>query len=91
MQRQALSIAGFVFRLSPLLLVAPPALAYVGPGAGLSALGSVLALIGAFLLLLVGFVWYPMKRLLRSFGFAKGADANTGDGAKPEDSTDAVE
>ena len=39
--------------------------AYVGPGAGLSAIGSVLALIGATLLLIVGFVWYPIKRLLK--------------------------
>lgn len=39
--------------------------AYVGPGAGLSAIGSVLALIGATLLLIVGFVWYPLKRLLK--------------------------
>ena len=39
--------------------------AYVGPGAGLSAIGSVLALIGAMLLLIVGFVWYPVKRLLK--------------------------
>jgi hypothetical protein len=39
--------------------------AYVGPGVGLSALGSVLAFIGAVLLLIVGFLWYPIKRLLK--------------------------
>ncbi len=39
--------------------------AYVGPGAGLSAIGSVLALIGAVFLLVVGFLWYPIKRILR--------------------------
>ena len=39
--------------------------AYVGPGAGLSAIGAVLAFIGATLLLIVGFVWYPIKRLLK--------------------------
>lgn len=38
--------------------------AYVGPGVGLSALGSILAFLGTVLLLLVGFVWYPLKRLL---------------------------
>jgi hypothetical protein len=37
---------------------------YVGPGAGLSAIGTVLALIGAVLLGLFGFLWYPIKRLL---------------------------
>ncbi len=41
------------------------ALAYIGPGAGLSAIGTVVAVIGAFLLLIVGFIWYPMKRVLR--------------------------
>lgn len=41
------------------------ALAYVGPGAGLSAIGSFLALIAAVFLALVGFIWYPVKRLLR--------------------------
>lgn len=40
------------------------AFAYVGPGAGLSAIGTVLALVGAILLGIVGFVWYPVKRLL---------------------------
>ena len=39
--------------------------AYVGPGVGLSALGSVLAFIGAVFLLIVGFLWYPIKRLLK--------------------------
>ena len=41
------------------------ALAYIGPGAGLSAIGTVVAVIGAFLLLIAGFIWYPIKRVLR--------------------------
>ncbi len=47
------------------VIASPAALAYIGPGTGLSVIGSVLALIGATLLLIVGFVWYPVKRLLR--------------------------
>ena len=39
--------------------------AYVGPGSGLSAIGSVLALIGAVIMLIIGFLWYPIKRYLR--------------------------
>ena len=39
--------------------------AYVGPGAGLGAIGTVLALIGAVLLAILGFLWYPIKRLLQ--------------------------
>lgn len=39
--------------------------AYVGPGAGLSAIGSFLALLAAILIAIVGFLWFPIKRLLR--------------------------
>ena len=61
--------------LSALLLLSIPGLAsaYVGPGAGLSAIGTVIALIGAVLLGIVGFIWYPVKRLLRKR--KPGADA----------------
>jgi flagellar biogenesis protein FliO len=40
------------------------ATAYVGPGAGLSAIGSLLALIAAIVLAIVGFLWYPLKRIM---------------------------
>jgi hypothetical protein len=39
--------------------------AYVGPGAGLSALGTLIAFVAAVVLSVIGFVWYPIKRLLR--------------------------
>lgn len=42
------------------------AYAYIGPGAGISAIGSLLALIAAVLLAIVGFVWYPMKRVMKN-------------------------
>lgn len=41
--------------------------AYVGPGAGLSAIGSFLALIFGLFVALIGFVWYPIKRLLKGY------------------------
>ncbi|NOD36554.1 MULTISPECIES: hypothetical protein [unclassified Ruegeria] len=41
------------------------AFAYVGPGAGLGAIGILIALIGAILLAVIGFIWYPLKRLLK--------------------------
>lgn len=44
-----------------------PALAYVGPGAGLSAIGSILAFVGVLFLMIAGFVWYPVKRLISRF------------------------
>lgn len=49
-----------------------PAFAYLGPGAGLSALGAFFALILGLILAFVGFVWYPVKRFLR-----KGSAAST--------------
>ena len=53
------------------------AVAYIGPGAGLSALGSLLALLGAVLLLIVGFVWYPVKRMMRKWKAARAAEDDT--------------
>lgn len=44
------------------------AMAYVGPGAGLSAIGSILAFLGSIALLIVGFVWYPIKRIVSGIG-----------------------
>jgi len=40
-------------------------MAYIGPGAGVSAIGAVLAVIAGVFVALFGFVWYPVKRLLR--------------------------
>lgn len=46
------------------LTVSGTAHAYIGPGAGLGAIGTLIAFFGAILLAIVGFVWYPIKRLL---------------------------
>ena len=43
-----------------------PILAYIGPGGALSAIGSFLALVAAVVLALLGFVWYPIKRMMRA-------------------------
>ncbi len=40
--------------------------AYIGPGLALSTVGTVAALLGVILLLVIGFLWYPLKRLMRS-------------------------
>ena len=47
------------------LLSAANASAYIGPGAGLSALGSLLALVLAVFVAIAGFFWYPIKRLVK--------------------------
>ncbi len=41
------------------------ALAYVGPGAGLSIIGSVLALLAAVIVAIFGFLFFPIRRMLR--------------------------
>lgn len=42
-------------------------LAYMGPGAGLAAIGPLLALIGTTGLMLVGLIWYPVQQFLRAW------------------------
>jgi len=56
-------------------LWATPALAYLGPGVGLSAIGAFLALIVGVFLAFVGFIWYPLRRLWRK-GKAVGASSS---------------
>lgn len=43
----------------------PLALAYIGPGLGAGAIAVVLGLVVGFLMLVVGVIWYPLKRLFR--------------------------
>jgi len=54
-----------IFAFCLALLAPVTAHAYIGPGAGISAIGSLLALIAAVLLAIVGFVWFPMKRFMK--------------------------
>jgi len=46
-------------------LASPPVVAYIGPGAGLSAIGALVAVVVGIVVALLGFVWYPIKRLMR--------------------------
>ena len=49
-----------------LLLCLPlSAQAYIGPGAGISAIGSAIALVAVIILFFVGFLWYPIKRAMQ--------------------------
>ncbi len=54
-------------------------LAYIGPGAGLGALIVTIALVLGAVLLLIGLVWYPLKRL------RKGRTVNAASGSRPDD------
>ena len=48
-----------------LSFVAEPALAYIGPGAGFAAAGSVLVLLGTFLLAIGVILLWPLKAVFR--------------------------
>lgn len=49
------------------LIYSPMASAYVGPGLGAGAITVVLGIVSGLLMLLVGVVWYPVKRMIRRF------------------------
>ena len=63
--------------ITAFLLLSGNAAAYIGPGASISAIGTVIALIGAVLLGILGFVWYPIKRLLAKRSHFKNKDSGT--------------
>lgn len=52
------------FAFFTLCILPESAMAYIGPGAGLSAFGTVIAVIVAACLAIAGFVWYPVKRYM---------------------------
>lgn len=58
----------FVYLLTVWLLIyAPIVSAYIGPGLGAGAVTVVLGIVSGLLMLLVGIVWYPLKKLIRRF------------------------
>ncbi len=56
----------FVVASVIVLINVSPVFAYIGPGAGVSAIGSLLALVAVVIVAILGFLWFPVKRLLRS-------------------------
>ncbi len=55
----------FFLLLFLLFFLPHSAFAYIGPGAGLSAIGAFLAVVAGIIVAIFGFLWYPIKRLLR--------------------------
>ncbi len=47
------------------MLIPVSVFAYIGPGAGLGAIATFVAIVFGIILLLAGFLWYPLKRLLK--------------------------
>ena len=55
----------FLVALGAITLNPLPAMAYIGPGAGLGAIAVTIALVMGVMLLAVGLIWYPLKRMLK--------------------------
>lgn len=65
-----------VAAVAALVLAAPDAAwAYIGPGSGLTVIGAAFTLVASVVVAVLGFVWYPMKRLWRSLTARKSATA----------------
>jgi uncharacterized membrane protein len=64
--------------LSTVLAWSEPALAYVGPGVGISMLGALSAVIVAILLALGGLIWWPVRAMRRRRKQAANAAATAG-------------
>jgi hypothetical protein len=60
-----ISILSLVVVVASICLGPPSAAAYVGPGAGISVIGSLLALLAAIAAAILGFLWFPLRRLMR--------------------------
>ncbi|MBT9312655.1 hypothetical protein [Leptothoe kymatousa] len=54
----------FLFSIFLTVVASPPAMAYVGPGAGLVSIAAFIAFAVAIVAALFGFLWFPIKRLL---------------------------
>ena len=47
-------------------LISLNAFAYIGPGVGIGTMAVVLGIFFGFILILVGLIWYPLKRLFKT-------------------------
>lgn len=57
--------AKLFFLIASLTVVAAPAQAYIGPGAGAGAIAVVLGIIASIVMAFFAILWYPAKRLLK--------------------------
>ena len=71
------------FNLSP-MLNSSLTLAYIGPGAGMTLLGSLVAAVGAVIALAFGFVWYPLRRLFRRRSARQRSHTTTGNNTRKD-------
>lgn len=74
-------VAPVVLGLFLILGLPDTSFAYVGPGAGLSIIGSLLAFLAAIVVGIFGFLWFPIRRFLRKRKLAKERAAEESAGA----------
>jgi hypothetical protein len=65
--------------------ISAPAQAYIGPGAGMSAIGTLVAFLGAVAFAIFGFVWYPLKRLRAKLFKRKAPETRTSENRAEDD------
>lgn len=64
-----------ILALLLLLTVSPTVLAYIGPGAGISVLGSLLGILGTIVLAIGAIILWPLRKLIKRRKLARqGAD-----------------
>jgi len=80
-----IGIAGLTLMI---VAVAEPALAYIGPGAGVTVIGAVFGIVATIAVVIFSLVWYPVRRLRakrkRKIEDA-GTDGKAGDKTLPRD------
>ena len=76
------SVPTLILLVGLLLAPASPAEAYIGPGAGLGAIGAFIGLVGAVLLAIGVVVLWPIRRMIRK---ARAGNAAARQPARPED------
>ena len=67
------------------------AFAYIGPGAGLSVVGSILAFLAAIVVAIFGFLFFPIRRFLRNRKLKTEDKADTQRQSAADAGTSAVE
>ena len=66
------------------LLLSNTSFAYIGPGAGITTIGAAIAFVVVLILLFVGFLWYPIKKIMN-----RGKEENAQSKASEKDSDEA--
>jgi len=54
-----------ILALLLLLVVSPAAVAYIGPGAGISVLGSLLGILGTIVVAIGAIIFWPIRKLMK--------------------------